>query len=125
MIFRKKTEVEKPQEIYCQTCDRDLTGPKPLVIAEAQRSVYCIGYRGENSGSGGRCVDRAAVGGPVLYLEGYDISKWSIGSSPPKDISPDWSTKAEEAINWAIDNRVLVNFGSLEKSAQNNSFQIL
>ncbi len=114
MIFRKKTE--EPQELYCQNCNENLTGPKPLVIAEVQGSVYCTGYQGEDSGSGGRCVDRVGVGGPVSYLDGYGISKWPIGSSPTKDTSPDWRRRAESAIRWAIDKGVLVNFGPLEKA---------
>jgi len=121
-LFRKKNV--EPIKLYCQSCDRDLTGPKELVIAEGRKSVYCVGYAGAEYGSGGRCTDRAGIGGTDLrYIDRFDLSKWlemerdKEGNiiMPTRDDSLSWTGKAEKYVRSAIASGVLVNFGRLEE----------
>lgn len=106
MVFERKTKeietIQEPKELYCQTCNRNLTGPKELVIAQSQGSVYCAGYEGRESGSGGRCVDKDLEGTTIAtYIDRHSINNWPEG--------------AQEVIDLAIEKGVLVNFGHLER----------
>ena len=87
-IPRVRGENQETPDVYCQTCERDLTDVEEVVLAEG--SVYCQGYEGNIEG---RCIDK------VL---GYGLNL--------NYIDQDWPS----LIRGAIEEGHLTNYGPLK-----------